>query len=131
MTEKNKGGRPTKYSQEMLDKAKDYVDNHEEYEDVVPTAVGLAFMLGISNSTLELWGTKHPEFSGTLERIQQKQHKGLISGGLTGDFTPTISKLMLSNHGHVEMTHNQNQQLDKDGQPADNSLKVEFVGVKK
>lgn len=96
------GGRPTKYNEKVLEQAKYYVDNHQECGDIVPTAVGLAFLLEISDKTLDNWGKEHPEFLQTLQRIQQKQHKELVGGGLSGDFTPTISKLMLHNHGYSD-----------------------------
>ena len=94
------GGRPTKYSKAMLDKARDYLENYASYGDVVPTAAGLACEMGVSKATVYLWGAEHPEFSDTLQAIQAMQERRLTSGGLDSTFQPTIAKLMLANHGY-------------------------------
>jgi hypothetical protein len=99
-----KVGRPSDYSEEKLEKAKDYVINHEIYGDVVPTAVGLAEHLDQHLDTLYEWAKyeDRKEFSDTLRRVQQKQHSKLVNGGLSGVLNQTITKLMLSNHGYSE-----------------------------
>lgn len=100
-------GRPTKYSEETLRIAKDYLENYssEEYGDVIPQISGLAVALGIRRETIYDW-CKHPDkedFSNTVRMIDEKQHKTLVNGSLSGDLNPTISKLLLSsNHGHSE-----------------------------
>lgn len=94
------GGRPTKYNKAALAKAWEYLENHEERGDPVPTAAGLACELGVTKSTLYEWAKHHEEFSNTLASVNQKQERGLTAGGLTGQFQPTIAKLMLANHGY-------------------------------
>ena len=99
-----KAGRPSDYSEEKLEKARDYVINHEIYGDVVPTTVGLAEHLDQHLDTLYEWAKyeDRKEFSDTLRRVQQKQHSKLVNGGLSGVLNQTITKLMLSNHGYSE-----------------------------
>lgn len=98
--------RPTKYTEEIQEKADRYVYEHDKFDDPVPSMEGLAFALGIHRSTLYDWANsgKKPEFSDTLERIQLQQARLLISKGLKNEFNTTIVKLMMSNHGYSEKT---------------------------
>jgi len=48
-------GRPTKYSTALLEKAQHYLDHYEEYDEVIPSAVGLALVLDLTRSTLYAW----------------------------------------------------------------------------
>lgn len=97
------GGRPTDYSQAILDLAEDYIVSYKDlYEDAIPSIAGLACVLGVSKSTVYLWRDIHPEFSDTLNRILTKQERDTLNGGVTGVFNPTISKLVLSNHGYSD-----------------------------
>lgn len=117
-------GRPTKYSPAVLKAANDYIDqcvdtvelfhktqgaNSDTYERLVfanlPTKEELAFNLGVHRDTLTEWAKRHPEFSGTLERLEQKQKIMLLRGGISGQYNPLITKLTLSaNHGMREKT---------------------------
>ncbi len=97
-------GRPTKYCQEIVDKARHYLENYKDYDDVVPQIAGLAVALGIHRDTIYEWA-KDPqkeEFTDTLKKIEISQHKVLVNGGLSGVFTAPITKLMLANHGYSE-----------------------------
>lgn len=102
-----KAGRPTIYSDDMLARAKAYVDGaYQDVGDVVPTIVGLALYIGVATDTVYDWASQ-PEksaFSDTLTRARQVQHQGLVNGGLSGTHNPAISKLMMANHGYSEKT---------------------------
>jgi len=100
-------GRPTKYNKAMLDKARGYLNHYEDCGDAVPTAAGMACELSVNKSTLYEWAKHHEDFSDTLDRMQSIQERKLSSGGLTGDFQPTIAKLMLANHGYHEKLDSQ------------------------
>lgn len=97
-------GRPTKYNNQTVDKARHYLDNYQEYGDVVPQIAGLAVALGIHRDTLYEWA-KDPEkrqFSDILKDVEIAQHKALVNGGLTGEFTSPIAKMMLTKHGYSD-----------------------------
>ena len=97
------GGRPTDYSQAMLDAAEEYIINYKEiHGDAIPSIAGLACVLGVSKSTVYLWRDNHPKFSDTLSRILTWQERDTINGGITGEFNSTISKLVLANHGYSD-----------------------------
>jgi hypothetical protein len=97
------GGRPTDYSQAMLDAAEDYIITYkDEHGDAIPSIAGLACVLGVSKSTVYLWRDTHHEFSDTLNRILTWQERDTLNGGITGVFNPTISKLILANHGYTD-----------------------------
>jgi hypothetical protein len=104
-TTKRPVGRPTKYTEDTPDKAWHYVENYQDYGDVVPMVAGLAVALGISKETVYAWA-REPEkrqFSDALEAIEVGQHKALVNGSLSGTYNSTIAKLMLSsNHGYSE-----------------------------
>jgi hypothetical protein len=92
-------GRPPKYCQELVDKAKDYVSNYKSYSEPIPTVEGLADALDVHVSTVNDWCSKFEDFSAIVGRIAQVQKKRLFSGGLLSKFNPTITKLILSaNH---------------------------------
>lgn len=97
-------GRPTKYTQELLDNAEEYLNNHEKYGDVVPSHAGLANHLGISRDTIYDWASHDDKkaFSDTLDQIEIRQHSLLVSKGLTSEFNAAITKLMLHNHGYSD-----------------------------
>lgn len=117
-------GRPTKYKPEYCKKVKEYLkQRQDEYEQLtkqinsdkgyemfdnklkvkLPTMGGFARFIGVNKSTLYEWAEKHEEFSDALEEIKQEQEDRLLDNGLSGDYNPTIAKLILSsNHGYAE-----------------------------
>lgn len=124
---KNRGGRPTSYSKEMLEKANEYLascyDDDKEVDETlepqghggalkrerkqelkvkIPTRGGLAIYLGVSRDTLYEWASKHDEFSDIMEWLGSEQEDRLINNGLSGAYNPTIAKLLLYKHGYSE-----------------------------
>lgn len=95
-------GRPTKYTPELLKKAKKYLNDYEHHKAKFPSHIGLALYLNIGTSTLYEWAeqkNKKP-FTDILEEITQKQHQMLIGGGISGEFNSNITKLVLGKHGY-------------------------------
>ena len=71
----------------------------------LPMIEGLARVLNVALSTLYEWEKEHKDFSELLGAIRVEQHNRLIEGGLSGDFSPVITKLMLSSrHDYKEKT---------------------------
>ncbi|NIA76337.1 hypothetical protein HBA43_19245 [Providencia rettgeri] len=102
MATKTKMGRPSKFA-ESLAKAKEYLmGGYETVGDVVPSVAGLACYLDVSRKTVYEWAKESTDLSDTLEGILAMQENKLINKGLNGDFNPTITKLMLANHGYSE-----------------------------
>lgn len=99
-----KVGRPTDYSKEILDKVSDYILNHKEYGDEVPSVAGLSTHLNIARSTIYDWASQEDkkEFSDILEKLLSTQEKALINSGLNGKFNSTITKLILTKHGYTD-----------------------------
>lgn len=92
-------GRPTNYTPELVQLARDYIQSHEG--DAVPSIAGLCCAINIHRSTAYAWAKdKDKEFSDILEEIMQKQENTLISKGLKSEFNSTITKLMLTKHGY-------------------------------
>ena len=119
-----KVGRPIEYKEEFVDKVDEYLELHQDEEVQVvkqssekyemfdnklkvrlPTLKGFARFIDVNESTLYEWDKKYPEFSKSLDKIRTEQHDRLINSGLSGDYNPTIAKLILSsNHGMREKT---------------------------
>lgn len=91
--------RPTKYSEEMLEKTEEYL---ESGYSVIPSVAGLAVYLGVVTKTLYNWSGEHEEFLHALEQLKDKQHEKLVDCGLVGEFNSTITKLILTKHGYSD-----------------------------
>jgi len=111
-------GRPTVYSEGMLDKAREYVyGGYEQCGDPVPTIAGLACELDVSRETIYSWAEdeRKPEFADIVSRVRRQQERDLVRGSLKGDFNPKIAGMMLAKHGYSEKV--QNEHTGKDGGP--------------
>jgi hypothetical protein len=104
-------GAPTNYSEDMLQKAQEYVASCVDMQSEVdtkklkvklPTKGGLAYHLGVHRDTLYEWAKIHPAFSDIMEQLGAKQEEALINNGLSGDYNPTIAKVLLTKHGYRE-----------------------------
>ncbi len=108
------GGRPSKYDDETLTLAKDYIVNYEDYDDVVPTVAGLSCELGICRETVYAWAADEdkPEFSDIVKQLMARQERKLSNGSLSNLLNPMIAKLMLSKHGYSEKQDINHQSID-------------------
>lgn len=114
---KDKGGRPTKLTDELKAKAELYLTDYLSNEDIVPSVAGLACYLDIAKSTVYKYKEEDEQFSDTLSRIESLQERLLLKGGLLGDFNPTITKLMMSNHGYSDKAQVDNVSSDGSMKP--------------
>jgi len=106
-------GRPTKYNTALLEKAQHYLDNYEEYDEVIPSAVGLALVLDITRSTLYAWAKDEDKkvFSHILDNINKKQEQVLLKNGLNNQFNSNITKLVLGKHGYHDRPQQEGTQI--------------------
>ena len=114
-------GRPTDYNPEIITKSRTYIescvdeveeyhrgrgDKSNTYERLVrvrlPTVEGLAGYLSVARSTVYEWKDHHGEFSDIVEELLANQAEKLINNGLSGNYNPTITKLLLTKHGYKE-----------------------------
>ena len=124
-TKKRRVGRPTKYNDEMVEKARAYIESeYLSQADAIPSHPGMAKYLGVTRSTLYQWAEEHEDFSDTLEQLMDEQHRLTLSGGIRGDFNSTISKLVLNNHGYSDKVDG--TLSAPDGGP----VQIEYSGVK-
>jgi len=124
------GGRPTKYNDEILSKAKDYVDGgYIECGDVIPQMAGLAIELSISRETIYDWcdDPEKQEFSDIVGRCLRAQERKLLNGSLKGDLNPTIAKLILTKHGYSERV--QQEHMGENGGPIEHDWTVRLVNA--
>ena len=117
---KNPGGRPTKLTPEIIEKARNYVDEtmNVGVHVLLPTIEGLALELEISRETVYDWENVpektaknkeivelHQQFSDIVKQLRVAQGQKLIQNSLIGRYNPTIAKLILSGkHNYVEKT---------------------------
>lgn len=98
--------RPTKYNDQMLQKAREYGDHWRTLKDeIIPTVEGLAYYMGISRDTIYEWLSQEDkdEFSDIISKIKVEQGKILLNGSLKGDLHHVIAKLILSSkHDYKE-----------------------------
>jgi len=119
-------GRPTKYTKQLLKAAWEYLDNYEEAGDLVPSVVGLAISLGITKATCYVWAQEagKEEFLDILTRVSDLQEQKLMRGGLSGEYNPAITKMMMTKHGYSD-------KIEQDHKSSDGSMKpttIELVG---
>lgn len=96
-------GRPTKLTDALIEKAAKYANSDYILQsEVIPTIEGLAVYLNVSRATIYNWKSENKDFLDILERLMARQAKELFSNGLTGDFNPTITKLILTKHGYSD-----------------------------
>lgn len=95
-------GRPTKYNKVILANANDYVDNYADHEHVIPSIVGMARVLKVSQKTLYNWSEAHPEFAAVMEDCNDYQEFTLINKGLKNEINAQITKLALGKHGYSD-----------------------------
>lgn len=124
-------GRPTDYTPALIRKAKSYLKNYEEkYKHRIPSIAGLAVVLNKTRETLYAWA-KDPEkqeFSDILKELMAKQENDLLNKGLSGEFNSTITKLILTKHGHSEKVATEIS--GPDGQPIETHHTYEIVDPK-
>ena len=103
--------RPTKYSEEILDRAVEYVTSFFSEEtipedEVIPSIEGLALYLEVSRPTIYDWAGQEDkeEFSYIVEKLKAKQGLILLTGTLTNKLNSSMGKAILSKHGYSEKT---------------------------
>lgn len=114
-------GRPIEYEHSYAVKAEKYLEECQDgyhrvlqsqnkkrkiytkkFQVKLPNIGGLAVYLNIARSTIYEWAQKYQDFSDILEKILAEQESRLISNGLSGEYAPTITKVMMTKHGYRE-----------------------------
>jgi len=109
----------TTYSPEMLEKIYQYRDDWREFNPsaVVPSAASLAKYLGIGRQTLYDWKERHDEVRDAMDVILGDQEDILIQCGLSKQFDPKLTAMMLSSHGWVQKKELDHRSGDKSMSP--------------
>lgn len=145
-----RAGQPTKYDEKsVLKLTRKYIDECEDsYERVLkskgkrsvmyehkfrvklPMIEGLALVLHVHKDTVHEWRKKHAEFSDLIDELLSKQAIMLANKSLSGDYNPTIAKVLLTKHGYREgheMANPDGSNLfrpdEKDREAADRALR--------
>jgi len=103
-------GRPTEYTPELAQKARDYLSddaeiNYISHGHAIPSIVGMCRILKRGKSTLYDWAkNKDHEFSDILAESNEFQELVTINGTLRNELNAQIGKLVLGKHGYHEKT---------------------------
>jgi len=130
---KHPGGRPSKYTKELLKKCEHYIDHWQEEKGIViPTITGLALHLGIAEATIYDWaGHKDKqEFSENISQIKRKQVQVLKNSGLSGTFNAKITTLLLSRHDVIERKETQRIEMEVSTTQMTDEQLQEIAGAK-
>jgi len=102
LAETNPVGPPTKWNQEIIDKAKHYLANYQDYGKNIPTVARLSQVLNISRDRIYKWAEQKDkkELKYILSQLKCIQEAELLENGLSNEFNPTITKLLLTKHGY-------------------------------
>lgn len=95
-------GRPTKYNDELLAKAVDYLTEYPNNDEAIPTVVGLALYIGISKATIHRWKEEYPLIKDIADTVLEMQERALINGGLTSEYNSHVTKMLLAQHGYSD-----------------------------
>jgi len=104
-----KTGRPTGYSNDIIDKTREYINKC--VDEVIglnkirvhlPSIEGLAIYLKVNRDTIYEWRKVHEDFSDILDELLSRQAETLLNNGLSGDYNSTIAKLVLAKHNYVD-----------------------------
>ena len=102
--------RPTDYTDELLIKANEYIN---DCPDVVHTVVGLCLHIGIAKSTCYRWIEEDNQvFKDIVDTVAALQERKLLSNGLTNEFNASITKLLLTKHGYTDKVENTNTNIE-------------------
>lgn len=136
MDKVNKGGRPSLFKEDTIERARAYIQGgHVEEGDPVPTIEGLAVYLGVGRTTLYDWSTDETktdgtvQFSNILELCNTVQSKKLLSGALTNDLNANIAKLMLGKQGYSERVTQELTGANGGAIKSETKWEVEFVNA--
>lgn len=123
-------GRPTKYNEQILIDTQNYIDNHLDFDDLVPSIAGLACVLKLNKDTIYDWKSHDDkrDFSDMLGQIMVKQERMLLSGGLSSDMNAAIVKLMLSKHNYSDKIE---QDITSGGKKIENNFIITPVSTDK
>lgn len=98
-------GQPTKYNEEVLTQAKNYLARIKAKDDI-PYLSEFASEIDVDRRTVENWADKqgeNSEFFRTLKVIKNYQEFCLEKGALVGKYNPTSAIFQLKvNHGKIE-----------------------------
>lgn len=119
-------GRKTKCDDDLIAAAWAYAEGGwQDVGDKVPSMAGLACEIGVHRETMRLWSKNedHPFFA-ILRVIAEKQERVLLNSGLSGEFNPPITKMMLSKHGYSDRVETDHTSSDGSMTPQDNSAAI-------
>ena len=98
------------YTEQALEYIKSFLtprdrDDDNETTEVLPSIAGLAIELKVNRTKLYSWANdEQTGFADILANTKSLQERFLVNNGLSGDFNPTIAKLVLGKHGYKDET---------------------------
>lgn len=98
-------GRPTKYTSEINDKLRDYIQECIDKSDI-PFKEQFCVMNDISMDNYDDWCKAQSEFLLTNKKLENLQKFCLLKGSITNLYNPASAIFQLkANHGLIETSH--------------------------
>ena len=121
--------RPTKWSEELEEKAIHYADvGWQQVDHVFPSVVGLCDYINVGKSTIYRWADDDiGRFRDILSKINEKQELIAFDRGLRGDYNASLVKLLLGKHGYHEKQDREITGRDGDPLEVDMNWSIEIV----
>lgn len=124
---KNKGGRPKKINNDVINQAREYFNSFDiSVSTLLPTIEGLALKLHINRDTVYQWEKENEMFSDIVNDLRALQAEKLIQNSVVNRYNAMIAKLLLSGkHGYIEKSE---QDVTTNGKDIATPVLVKFVG---
>ena len=119
------GGRPSEYTPEIVEKAREYLASCVDVQDdktlkvKLPSIEWLAVYIWLAVSTVYLWENEHKEFSEVIDELRAKQADWLINNWLSWAYNPTIAKVLLTKHWYTDKIETENKNLNIETSPTE------------
>ena len=108
-------GRPTKLTDEIKEKAYDYIEGAWETKAKQnhPSVVGFATWIKVSRKTIYNWAESDEDFLHILGEINSLQEFTVLDRSLVGDYVAPLAKLVLGKHDYHDKA--QTDHISSDG----------------
>ena len=105
----NKGGRPTKYTEDYPDKVYTFIDKCKK-EDIIPFKVDLCVDMGLNEEDISKYSKRYPRFNKAIQMLNKESERALLQKGLHRKVDPNFARFILAaNYGYVETSKTINE----------------------
>ena len=105
----NKGGRPTKYTNDYPEKVYEFLGECKE-KDIIPLLIDFCRKVGLKQSEISKYANRYPRFNKAILALKTESESYLLHKGLARKVDPNFAKFILAaNYGYVETSKTINE----------------------